>query len=347
MTAVIGVVGGVLGWILAGIIAVGALSAALGGTPNPLVAAIQGAAPRLIVAGFLVGAFLVVVAKDLAYTALPGGVLLAGAFAWTLQLLPVAEVTGTPAKDGLHLLSVNLLITNADVEAIAEDLGAFDADVLVTLETESATRDALERHLPSYRIVSTGSGERGRWASVWVHERVAGNVVVERQLRIAGEHLPGVEYRSGDAREIIHIVGVHLHSPAGGDDASAWRRELDALAEHAAGNGANLVLAGDFNAGGAHPAFAALLGNMRDAGRTPWGTGTPTWPVFGRGHGTYRWFLPTLDLDHILTGGTLATKGYRTARIHGSDHLGVSAEILLRDRVDTRSTAVVRHQRSS
>lgn len=348
MSPAIGAAAGIFGWVLALIVAVGALSTALGGTPNTFIAAVQAAAPRLIVAGFLVGVLLLVVDRDLGHTALPGGVLLAGTFAWTMQLLPVAGVTGAPAQEGFQLLSANLLITNDDVDAIAADLVAVDPDVLVTLETAVTTRNALQARLPMYRLTSTGSGERGRWASVWVHERVSGNVVGERRLTIGGETLPGIEYRMGagapDDGAIVHVVGVHLHSPTGGVDAEAWQDELKDLTGHVRADSAHLVLAGDFNAGGGHPLLSLVLDRVRDAGRTPWGTGTPTWPVFGRGHGAYRWFLPTLDLDHILTGKSLAAKNYRTVRVRGSDHLAVTAEIVERVQRSTRaSTSKAEH----
>lgn len=346
MNPAVGITVGLLGWICALLVAVGALSTALGGTPNTLIAATQAAAPRLLVAAFLVGTLLLVVDRDLAHTALPGGVLLAGAFAWTLQLLPLAPVAGTPAADGFRLLAVNLLITNEDAETIASDLVDIDADVLVTLETTETTREALEAELATYRLVSTGDGKRGRWASVWVHERVSGNVIRERPLIVGDETLPGIEYRrqsgtDGDGRDApVHIVGVHLHSPVGQADAESWRRELADLTRHAGTGSEYMVLAGDFNAGAGHPHFAAILEYARDAGRSPWGSGTPTWPVFGRGHAAYRWFPPTLDLDHILTGKRLAAKGYRTVRVHGSDHMAVTAEIVERGtRNDTVSKA--------
>jgi endonuclease/exonuclease/phosphatase (EEP) superfamily protein YafD len=332
----LGIAAGVLGWVLALIVGAGALSTAMSSTPNSLFAAVQGASPRLVVLGALLGVVLTVVGRELEHTFLPGVVLLAGTLAWTIQLLPVAEVAGTAGQDGIRLLSTNLLITNEDTKSIAADLTAVNADVLVTLETGLHTRESLATHLPSYRIVSTGEGARGLWASVWVHERVLTNVLSERRLRVGGETLPGIEYRLGESAEkgsaatTIHIVGVHLHSPSSGDDADGWREELKDLTRHAGAEGSNLVLAGDFNAGRAHPVFAPLLEIVRDAGRTTWGTGTPTWPVFGRGEGSYRWFFPSLDLDHILTGKHLAATRYRSVSIHGSDHLGVVAEIVTR-----------------
>lgn len=332
----LGIAAGILGWALALIVGTGALSTAMGSTPNSLIAAVQGASPRLVVLGVLLGVVLTVVSRDLEHTFLPGVALLAGTLAWAIQLFPVAEVVGAARQNGIRLLSTNLLITNEETGSIAADIRDVDADVLVTLETELLTRDSLAVHLPLYRIISTGEGARSRWSSIWVHERVPINVLSERRLQIGGETLPGIEYRLGESSDkssaatTIHIVGVHLHAPSNEDDANAWREELEDLTIHASAEGSNLVLAGDFNAGRSHPGFAPLLEVVRDAGRTPWGTGTPTWPVFGRGDGPYRWFFPSLDIDHILIGKHLAANKYHTVTIHGSDHLGVVAEIVTR-----------------
>lgn len=334
MNPVLGIIVALLGWLLAALVAIGTLGTALGVTPGPFAAAVQGSAPRLIVLGILLGTVLLVLDRELGTTMLPGGILLAGAFAWTLQLLPIAAVEGTATKDGFRIFSTNLLLTNDDVEHIATDVLSTDPDVLVTLEIEAETRDALARRLTTYRLVSVGDGERGRWAGIWVHERLDANVVSEKRLPVGDEILPGIEYRvqdsHGGGHRDVHVVGVHLHSPASDDGNAKWRTELADLNRYAEEHGDRLVLAGDFNAGSAHPGFAALLTHLRDAGRTPWGTGTPTWPVLGRGHGVYRAMPPTLDIDHVLTGKHLSARGHRAVRVHGSDHKGVVAEIVFR-----------------
>lgn len=328
-----------LAWLLAALVAAGAVCTAAGVTPHPVLAAVQGAAPRLLPLGCLLGVLLLafgIAGRETLRGILPGGLLLVAALAWTVELPPTAGVRGEAGSHGFRILSVNLLITNDDIEHIASDVEDVDPDILVTLEAEEHTRRALGERLASYRVASVGDGARGDWAAIWVHERALGNIAGERPLRAGDETLPGIGYRiDGDRRgtgaTAVHVVGVHLHSPTDAGDADAWRRELRDLANHARTQGDTLVLAGDFNAGAAHPGFADILSHLRDAGRSYAGTGTPTWPVRGRGDGIYRFFPPMLDIDHILTGGALSSKGYRTVHVHGSDHLGVTADVLLRD----------------
>ena len=333
MSTVLGTAAALVGWCVAVLVAIGALTTAAGTTPNPVVAAVQGTAPRLIPGGVLLAVILLVAWRDWSATTLPGGVLLAASFAWLLQLLPVAPVNGTLTSPAFRILSVNLLITNNDVAGIASDILSVDPDIIVTLETEETTRRALSTRLTGYRVASIGDGARGNWASIWVHERVEANLETgEHRLEVGGETLPGIRYRveTNRGETSIHVVGVHLHSPSTREDGERWTEELAGLAQHARAHGQRLVLAGDFNAGRAHPALAPLLATTRDAGRTPWGAGTPTWPVRGSGEGIYRWSPTMLDLDHILTGSGASTRGYRTVRVTGSDHLGIVADVHLR-----------------
>jgi endonuclease/exonuclease/phosphatase (EEP) superfamily protein YafD len=333
MSAVLVTAVACVGWCLAVLVSIGALTTAAGITPNPVIAAVQGGAPRLIPVGVLLAAILLFAGRDWSATTLPGGILLAASFAWLLQLLPAAPVNGTLMSPEFRLLSVNLLITNDDVAGIASDILSVDPDIIVTLETAETTQRSLSTHLAGYRVASIGEGGRGGWASIWVHERIEANLETgEHRLEAGGETLPGIRYRIETDRGAtsIHVVGVHLHSPSTREDGERWAEELADLAQHARAYGERLVLAGDFNAGSAHPALAPLLTTTRDAGRTPWGAGTPTWPVRGAGEGTYRWFPSMLDLDHILTGGGVGARGYRTVRVAGSDHLGIVADIHVR-----------------
>jgi endonuclease/exonuclease/phosphatase (EEP) superfamily protein YafD len=339
MSVILATVAALIGWFFVVLVAVGAVTTAFGATPNPFIAAVQGAAPRLIPVGVLLGAILgllpLVVGRYWSFTALPGGMLLAASFAWLFQLLPLAPVNGEVSTPAFRLLSVNLLITNDDVAGIASDILAVDADVVITLETAEPTRRALMAHLTGYRVASTGEGARGAWASIWVHERVEAELEKgEHRLEIGAETLPGIRYRveTTHGTSVIRLVGVHLHAPSTRKDGDTWAGELDELAQHARANGEHLVLAGDFNAGHAHPALGPLLTMLRDAGRTTWGTGTPTWPVLGAGEGAYRWSPTMLDLDHILTGSGLGARGYRTIRVAGSDHLGIASDVHLRAR---------------
>jgi len=322
------------GWTLAAVLAVGALASAAGAAPHPVVIAVQAAAPRLIPLGALLGAALLLL-HPVVGVGLPGGALLSAAAAWTLLLLPVAPVdapAGTAGRDGLLLLSSNLLLSNDEHAAAGADIAAAGADVVVTLETAEDAVDALARNLPGYRLTGTGTGERGRWTAIWVHERALDHVVdADRPLTAGDETYPGIAYRAGGADSpVIHVVGIHLHAPGTRDNARHWRRELADLtraAEAARRRGEHLVLAGDFNAGRSHPAMGRLLAVMRDAGRTPFGWGTPTWPVRGAGPRPYRTLPPILDLDHILTGPGVDAGEHRTVRVTGSDHLAVTARI--------------------
>lgn len=332
MSAVIAGGSAALGWLFATVVTVGALTTAAGWTPHPLVAGVQGAAPRIVPIGVLLGVLLVAASRDLSGVLLPGAVLLTGVTAWTILLLPAGSSAQSSGEPGLRILSTNLLITNTDVAEIAQDIISADPDVLITVETTEVTRETLKDHLTSYQVKDTGRGARGSWATVWVHERASARVDDGADgIEAGAEYLPGVRFRVGPAAgEVIHIVGVHLHAPSTAKGISLWQAEFADLTRHAATGGERLVLGGDFNAGRSHPVAKELFGLLGDAGRTPWGSGTPTWPVLGRSNGLYRFLPPLLDLDHILVGPGLASRNYRTVGIHGSDHLGVITDVSLR-----------------
>lgn len=312
-----------IGWLLLGAVVVGTVTCMAGITAHPAVVAVQGAAPRLVILGIAAGALLTAAGR----TALGASLLLAGALWATFLHVGTAPAKNVvPDGERLRILSANLLLTNEDYAAVAADVIEADPDVLVTVETSEAMREGLAGRLTAYRKVSTGAGPRGAWATIWEHERVAPrNTGTGTSVQIGASTLPAATYRI-DGEDVV-IIAVHLHAPSSGETLPLWETELAELTEHARAHGRRLVLAGDFNTGHAHPGMDGLLALMHDEGRTPWGTGTPTWPVLGRAEGPYRVLPPLLDLDHILVGPELGVAHQRVVRIHGSDHLGLLAEV--------------------
>lgn len=305
-------------WVLTGALSIGLTATLTGTTVHPVVAAVQGTAPRLIVVAVVVGAASVLVGRPA-----PAILLLLVTGTWTFLL--GAGAGHDPASPGtqVRIMSTNLLLSNVDADAAGSDIADADADVLVTVETSDAMRDALAARLGDYRQVSTGNGARGAWTTIWVHERIAADARVGEPVKLSRSELPSVYIRV-DGTE-IRVVGVHLHAPSVTGQVRTWEEELEELAVLASG-GKHLVLAGDFNAGHGHPGFRVLLDALDDAASGPFG-GEPTWPVRRHASGWQRLLPPLLDIDHILIGGGLVCADNRRVGVAGSDHMGVAADI--------------------
>lgn len=306
-------------WALTGALSIGLAATLTGTTMHPVVAAIQGAAPRLVVVAVVVGAAGVLVGRPA--TAI---LLLLVAGTWTFLLRTDAGRDPAVHETRLRVMSTNLLLGNIDAAGASADIDAAAPDVLVTVETSDAMRDGLAARLGDYLQVSTGNGARGAWTTIWVHERIAADTRAGEPVKLPHSELPTVHVDVDGT--VIRVVGVHLHAPSVAGQVRTWEEELEELAALAGESGGRLVLAGDFNAGHGHPGLRDLLAVLDDATSGPFG-GEPTWPVRNHASGWHRLLPPLLDLDHILVGSGLVSTGNTRVNVAGSDHLGVAADI--------------------
>ncbi|MCV2491216.1 endonuclease/exonuclease/phosphatase family protein [Geodermatophilus sp. YIM 151500] len=228
---------------------------------------------------------------------------------------------GTP----LRVATVSLRLGLASAEAVVDLVRDRGVDVLSVAEL---TPDA-ER-----RLAAAGLGDllphacvrRARAGSV---ESASGAVWSRLPLEAAGA-VPGT-YEQPTARLVpgtldggppVEVTAVHSAAPATGPrSVRDWTRDLAALPVPRPG--ALRVLAGDFNATADHAAFRRVLAaGWLDAAQAAGRALAWTWRPL-------RLPMPRLTLDHVLVDPRITVAGVGFARLAGSDHRAVVADLRL------------------
>ncbi len=117
----------------------------------------------------------------------------------------------------------------------------------------------------------------------------------------------------------IRVAAVHPHAPVV-DGAGKWKSILGSIdAWQSTHTDIPMLLAGDFNASHAHPAFREIAADFTDTSAAAGIFPIPTWPATGR--------LPAFTaIDHILVRGLAAT-GWQRVPVPGTDHYGIIATV--------------------
>jgi endonuclease/exonuclease/phosphatase (EEP) superfamily protein YafD len=253
-------------------------------------------------------------------------VLLAGAAAsLVVAALVVGALVPSPARttaDGrqVTVLSANLEFGGADATQLVAAVRERRADVVVLVELTPAAVDrlrsaGLEEELP-YAVGhaeagTTGAMVRSRWPLTLLDEGkgTGGSLFWE----------PYAEVRSplGSFR----VKAVHTRQPI--ESASGWRADLRVVGEwqRAQPPGEPLVLAGDFNASQAHPAYRLTSDGLVDAHRATGQGWVRTWPQGRR-------VPPFVQLDHVLVRG-FGVSDAGVVGVRGTDHAAVWATLRL------------------
>lgn len=231
-----------------------------------------------------------------------------------------AGATGEAAE--LTLLSLNAEYSGVDPTALAAAIEENGVDVLVLLEADEellgdlGARGALEG-LPhrTAQIPDDPQGGPAGGAVILSADPLRAEGVVPRfagfrhfEQPIAVVEHPGL----GPVR----VVGIHPVPPIGADFVPSWDESLRGLdGWHSEQTDLPLVLAGDFNASGAHPQFRALAEGFTPAAAAagPWPGAT--WPVGS-------WIPPFTQIDHVLLR-QLVPQDYRRLTLPGTDHRGI------------------------
>jgi endonuclease/exonuclease/phosphatase (EEP) superfamily protein YafD len=118
----------------------------------------------------------------------------------------------------------------------------------------------------------------------------------------------------------IEVFVVHPPPPLTAPDAAKWKATL--RAQPGAGAGAPLRLAlGDFNATLDHHELRRLLGRgYKDAAATTGDGLAMTWPSDRR-------YPPVIAIDHVLADKRATVSATSTARVPGTDHRALFAEL--------------------
>lgn len=232
---------------------------------------------------------------------------------------PPSSVQHAAGQRHLRVLALNLEFGGADARAVAAEVARVRPDVVVMPETTAVKLRLLD---------AAGLGGRLPYrASGLVDDGSRGTAVLSRyplHTLDDGRHLgpydlqmPIVTVAAPGADVTVH--GVHTYPPLQ-DGANQWRPQLEALGRWQRGeNAPHLVMAGDFNASAAHPAFRHLADGLIDAFPARHGNWPPTWPQDAV-------VPPFAQIDHILTRGFVPVDA-GTFTVPGTDHAGVWSDL--------------------
>lgn len=246
------------------------------------------------------------------------------AVALAIVVLPRAFGSGDSidrsAGERLDALAANLMLGEADPEAVIELVRSEQIDVLAVQELTppavAGLREAgLEKLLPERALFpaprSEGSGiyARYRLRGVDAGSAPPGGFVMPR----ASVELPG--------GASVGVVSVHPVPPTDSSEIETWEEGLESLPEPNS-EGGPWVLAGDFNATLDHAELRAVLDSgYVDAADASGAALRPTWPS--------DLIPPPVTIDHVLADEGLAVADTSVHELPGSDHRAVSAELYL------------------
>jgi len=211
--------------------------------------------------------------------------------------------------------STNVGPDHRDLEAMAADVMAIDADVLNVVELTEADRRALDaaglRDRYPYAIEDPQAGAHGSG----IYSRYP--ILDAEVLRITGAPMARatVDLPTGP----VTFVAVHTTQPLAGP--GQLELQLEQLQAAVAGSDEPVVLAGDFNATRQHQPFRELLdAGFSDAHLATGHGRAATWPVG-------RKVPPFALIDHVLVSPELSVASVHEVTVSGSDHKAVVATI--------------------
>jgi endonuclease/exonuclease/phosphatase (EEP) superfamily protein YafD len=225
----------------------------------------------------------------------------------TPMVFPPGRPDTRPDAAGLSAAAVNLLYSNPQVDAVADDLIGLDADVIAFSEYTPEHRSTLVAHPVAnrypYKINRDSMFADGM--ALWSKYALTENEQIDT---VNGSIDASLEGPDGT----IRVFAVHPPTPI--FDHDDWKRELRAVAEFADDVVTPTLVIGDFNAAYWHPAFRDILRQGLTDAHMANGQGWSTsWP-------TDELFPPFVRLDHALTGNGLVSTDIDDFRLPGSDH---------------------------
>lgn len=247
-----------------------------------------------------------------------------GVGVWSQVPLYRAEAaTGDSVADDLRVMQANIMLGQADPDALVDTVRTEHVDVLTVIEL---TRGALSR------LDAAGLRDVLPYAVTFPRGGGGGAGIYSRYPLANAESLPGLELHNVRAElsmpghEPIAMYALHPVPPYP-EPAWRWATDLERLRTFLAADPRTLVIGADFNSTFDHKRFRDLLAGSGAAG-TPGlldaaeyvGAGiVATYPANRR--------IPAvLAIDRILTRGATPVS-FRRTDIPGSDHYGVIGDI--------------------
>jgi endonuclease/exonuclease/phosphatase (EEP) superfamily protein YafD len=246
---------------------------------------------------------------------------------WHLALVVPPWLPRTPPPacgPALSVLSANLLMVHPAPDALAEEIFAADADVVLLQELS-----------PAWEAVLDARGLFEGWPEGWrvAREDSFGSAILSRlPLDTAGEieltGLPQTRATITWEGRAIELLNVHTLPPRTAEYTGFHREALDALVDWVReydAQGKAFVLAGDLNSSPYSRFFADIDGAADDA-----------WDLAGQGFG-FTWPngvfpLPSARLDHVIVSRDLTVTSIGVGTGAGSDHRPLRVEVAERCR---------------
>ncbi len=222
----------------------------------------------------------------------------------------------TPGDDDTVVLTSNLLFGNGDIDAVDEAVQRLGVDALVLLEiTPQALMRVEASGIPGALPYRTGEPRPDASGTMVFTADPHSSVSDSPDLffeQVVVEVEP--EAASGQAWLLFAAHSVPPTLPQWADELAALRAWQGRQSPKA-----RIVMAGDFNASSAHPAFRRLTADLTDSHRRAASGWVRTWPRESS--------VPAfVQLDHVLLRGAEVVD-VGQVRIPGADHDAVWARL--------------------
>jgi endonuclease/exonuclease/phosphatase (EEP) superfamily protein YafD len=219
----------------------------------------------------------------------------------------------TATAPRVSILEANVYDQNAEPGAAARQILAAGADVLVVVEIDSRTLQALRQQGidQAYPYSSLPSG-RYRTDVIW--SRLPLDDIHTPSGRT---DMPSATVVVGDRR--LTLLGVHVENAIRSRE--DWTRELQTLKDEATAASGPVAVVGDFNSTRWNPPFGDLLAaGLHDAHEAVGQGLSRSWPNLG-------FPVPIMRLDHALVNDQVGVVSVHDVDIPGSDHIGFVTEL--------------------
>ncbi|WP_238013061.1 endonuclease/exonuclease/phosphatase family protein [Dactylosporangium sp. AC04546] len=230
---------------------------------------------------------------------------------------------GTEDGPSLRVMTVNMLMGRADPVRIVNLIREHKVDLLALQEFTEEARGALRRAGLETELPNTVSYPRPGVGGSAVYSRFEVSDKGYRRFSPpfgqaqAGVKVPGAKD--------LYVESVHPCAPAPTTDRDECFVDDLAAQPAATPDGPTVnVLLGDFNSTIDHEAFRGVLDKgYRDAADVVGAGCVGSWPYDDR------WFIPAVQLDHVVADKRVGVRKVSAHQVAGSDHKAVYAELVL------------------
>ncbi len=212
------------------------------------------------------------------------------------------------------VFEANVYDLNAEPDAAAGKILASGADVLVLVELDTRTMQALRRQAIDQMYPYSTLRTTGFRADVIWSKRPLEDV----HAATGRTGMPWATVVVDDRR--LLVIAVHVENAI--RSRNGWNSELAELKAQAAAAAGPVAMVGDFNSTRWNPPFGELLDSgLHDAHEAAGQGLSRSWPDLG-------WpGVPLMRLDHALVNDQVAVVSVRDVAIPGSDHVGFVTEL--------------------